>query len=121
MGKLAVRIELESQQLKFATRGKVLVAFLEFRQRGQEEGIALQGCSPSLALQGSAEPGAWLVEAPASLAPPPVKRLASRCARKERSQVKVSTVPALKGWQRIERPNTMRQRAHSPACSSKQA
>ena len=119
MGTVAARTELESQQLKFEASGKVLVAFLEVRQRGQEECIALRGRSTSLALRSSAEPVFWSVRAPASLAPPSAKRLASRCARNERREVKVSTLSALKGWQRIERSNTMRQRAQNPERSSK--
>ena len=75
----------------------------------------------SQALRTSAEPVSWSIQAPASLAPPPLKRLASRCARNERREVKSSTLSATKGWQRIGRSNTMRQRAQSPACSSKQA
>ena len=121
MGTVAARTELESQQLKFKAPGKVLVAFLEVRRHGQEEGLALQGCSPSLALRSSAEPVFWSVQAPASLAPPPAKRLASRCARNERREVKVSTLPAMKRWQRIGRSNTMRQRAQSSERSSEQA
>jgi hypothetical protein len=121
MATFAERTELESQQLKFEPPGKVLVAFLEVRRHGQEEGIALHGCSPSLALRSRAELVFWAAQAPASLAPPPVERLASRCARNERREVKGSTVSATKGWQRIGRSNTMRQRAQSPDRSSKQA
>ena len=118
---VAERTELESQQLKFEAQGKVLVAFLEVRRHGQEEGIALQGCSPSLALRNSAEPVFWSVQAPASLAPPPAKRLTSRCARNERCDSKVSTLPAMKGWRRIGRSNTMFQGVHSPERSSEEA
>ena len=56
MGTVAERTELESQQLKFEAPSKVFVAFLEVRRHGQGERIALQGCSPSLALRSSAEP-----------------------------------------------------------------
>ena len=56
MGTVAARTELESQQLKFEASGKVLVAFLEVRRHGQEEGLALQGRRPLLALRSSAEP-----------------------------------------------------------------
>ena len=121
MATVAACTELESQQLKFEAPGKVLVAFLEVRRHGQEEDIALHGCSPSRALRSSAEPVFWSVQAPATLAPPTVKRLTSRCARNERREVKVSTLPALKGWQRIGRSNTMQQRAQSPARSSEEA
>ena len=121
MGAVAERTELESQQLKSEAPGKVSVAFLEIRRHGQEEGLALQGCSPSLALRSSAEPVCQPAQAPASLAPPTVERLTSRCARNERRQVKISTLPALKGWQRIERSNTMQQRAQSPARHSEEA
>ena len=121
MATVAARTELESQQLKLEAPGKVLVAFLEVRRHGQEEGIVLQGCSPSLALRSSAEPVFRSIQAPASLAPPTVKRLASRCARNERREVKVSAVSATKGWQRIERSNTMLQRAQSLERSSEQA
>ena len=115
------RAELELQHLKFGAPSKDCVAFPDAQGHGQEEGIALHGCSPALALRSSAEPVFWSVEAPASLAPPTVKRLASRCSSNERREVKSPTVSASKGWQRIERSNTMRQRAQSPACSSKQA
>ena len=121
MGAIAEGTELKSQQLKFEASGKVLVAFLEIRRHGQEERLGLQGCRPSLAARSSAEPVSQPAQAPASLAPPTVQRLTSGCARNERRQVKVSTLPALKGWQRIGRSNKMGQRAHSPACSSKQA
>ena len=121
MGTVAARTELKSQQLKFEASGKVLVAFLEVRRHGQEEGVALRGCSPSLALRSSAEPVFWSVEAPASLAPPTVKRSASRCARSERHGVKASIVSATKSWQRIGRSNTMRQRAQSLERSSEEA
>ena len=121
MGTVAERTELKSRQLKFEALGKVLVAFLEVRQRSQKEGIALHRCGTSLALRSSAEPVFWSVRAPASLAPPSAKRLASRCARNERREVKVSTLSALKGWQRIERSNTMQRRAQSPARSSEEA
>ena len=121
MGTVAARIELESQQLKFEAPGKVLVAFLEVRQRSHKEGIALHRCGTSLALRSSAEPVLWSVQAPASLALPTMERLASRCARNERREVKSSTVSASKGWQQIERSNTMRQRARSPERSSEEA
>ena len=121
MATIAVRIELEAEQLKFEALGKVLVAFLEGRQLSQEESIALRRRSTSLALRSSAEPVFWSAQAPASLAPPTVKRLASRCARSERRVSKVSTLPAMKSWQRIERSNTMRQRAQSPERSSEEA
>jgi hypothetical protein len=120
MGTIAARTELESQQLKFEPPGKVMVAFLEVRPRGREEGSALHGCSPSLALRSSAEPVCWSVEAPASLAPPTVNRSANSCARYERREVKVSTVSATKGWRRIGRSNTMQQ-AQNPERSSEQA
>jgi hypothetical protein len=113
MAAFAERTELESQQLKFGASSKLWVAFLEVRRYGQEEGIALHGCRHSLALRSSAEPVLWPAQAPASLAPPTEQRLASRCARYERREVKVSTALATKGWQRIERSNTMRQRAQS--------
>ena len=58
MGAVAERTELESQQLKSEAPGKVSVAFLEIRRHGQEEGLALQGCSPSLALRSRAGPPA---------------------------------------------------------------
>ena len=121
MATLLEHTALESQPLKFGASSKVWVAFSEVRRHGQEEGIALHGCSPSQALRSSAEPIFWSVQAPASLALPFVQRLASRCARNECREVKVSTVSATKGWQRIERFNTMRQRAQSPVCSSKKA
>ena len=121
MGTVVARTELESQQLKFEAPGKVLVAFLEVRRHGQKEGIALQGCSPPLALRNSAEPIFWSVQAPATLAPPPAKRLTGRCARNECREVKVSTLPAMKVWRRIKRSNTMRQRVQSPERSSEQA
>jgi hypothetical protein len=90
MGTVAARTELESQQLKFEPHRKVLVAILEARWHGQEEGIALHGCSPSLALRSSAELVFWPAQAPASLAPPTVKRVAGRCARNERRDWKGS-------------------------------
>jgi hypothetical protein len=121
MATVAERTESESQQLKLEASGKVWVACTEVQRHGQEEGIALRGCSPSLALRSSAEPVFWSVQAPATLAPPPVERLASRCARNERREVKSSTVSATKGWQRIERSNTMLQRAQSPKRFSDQA
>ena len=121
MGTAAACTELELQQLKFGASSKVWVACMEGRRHGQEEGITLHGCSPSLALRSRAEPAFWSAQAPASLAPPPVKRLASRCAGNERCEVKSSTVSAPKGWQRIERSNTMRQRARSPERSSEKA
>jgi hypothetical protein len=77
--------------------------------------------SPPLALRGSAEPVFWAAQAPASLAPPPVECLASSCARNESREVKVSTVSATKGWQRIGRSNTMRQRAQSSERSPEEA
>ena len=115
------RTELELQQLKFGASSKLGSRFLEVQRHGEEEGIALHGCSPSLALRSSAEPVCWAVQAPASLAPSPAKLLASRCGRNERRKVKVSTVSATKGWQRIERSNTMRQWAQCPERSSEQA
>ena len=121
MGTVAAHIELKSQRLKFEASSKAWVTFLEVRRRRQEESITLDWSSPSLALRSSSEPIFWSVLAPASLAPPTVKRLTSRCARNERRDWKVSTLSALKGWQRIERSNTMRQRAQSPERSSKQA
>ena len=54
MGTIAERTELKSQQLKFEASGKVLVAFLGVRRHGHEEGLALQGCGPSLALRSRA-------------------------------------------------------------------
>jgi hypothetical protein len=99
MATFAERTELELQQLKSGTASKDWVAFSEVRRHSQEEGIALHRCSPSLALRSSAEPVFLPDQAPASLAPPPVKRLASRCARNERREVKVSTVSATKSWQ----------------------
>jgi hypothetical protein len=108
MGTFAERTELELQQLKFGTASKDWVAFSEVQRHGQEEGIALHGSSPSLALRGSAEPAFSPAQAPTSLAPPTVKRLASRCARCEARKVKGLNVSDTKGWQRIERSNTMR-------------
>jgi hypothetical protein len=105
MATVAARIELESQQLKFEAASKVWVAFPEARWHGE---VAPHSCSLSLAQRRSAEPVCWPVQAPASLAPPPVKRLANRCARNERRKVKSSNVSATKGWQRIGRSNTMR-------------
>jgi hypothetical protein len=90
MATFAERTELESQPLNFGASNKVWVAVLEVRRHGQEEGIALQGRSPSLALRRSAEAGFWSVRAPASLAPPTEQRLASRSARNERREVKVN-------------------------------
>ena len=121
MGTVAARAELESQQLKFEAPGKVLVAFLEVRRHGQKESLALQGYRPSLALRSSAEPVCWPVRAPATLAPPTEQRLASRCARNERREVKSSTLSATEGWQRIGRSNTMRQRVRSSERSSEEA
>ena len=121
MATFAERTELELQPLKFGASNKVWVALWEGRRHGQEEGIALHGCSPSLALRRSAEPGFWSVRAPASLAPPTEQRLASKCARNERREVKISTLSATKGWHRIERSNTMQQRMQSPARSSEEA
>ena len=121
MATVVVRAELQWQRLEAEASGKVWIAFLEVPKHGQDEGIALHGCSPSLALRSSAEPAFWSVQAPASLAPPTVKRLTGRCARHECRDWKVSTLSAPKGWQRIERFNTMRQRAQSPVCSSKKA
>ena len=121
MGTVAARTELESQQLKFEAPSGAWVSLQEVRQRGQEEGIALRRRSPWLALRSSAEPVCWPVRAPATLAPPTVKHLASRCAGNERREVKVSTVSATKGWQRIGRSNTMLRRAQSPARSSEEA
>ena len=113
------RAELELQQLKFGAPSKYWVAFPEVQRHGQEEGFALHGCGSALALRSSAEPIFWPVEAPASLAPPTVKRSASRCARSPRRDVKVSTVSVTKSWRRIGRSNTMLQRAQSPERSSK--
>jgi hypothetical protein len=121
MGTFAERTELELRQLKFGASSKDWVAFSEVQRHGQEEGIALHGCSPSLAPRSSAEPVFSPAQAPASLAPPTVKRLASRCARYEYREVKVSTVSATKSWQRTGRSNTMLQRAQSPERSSDQA
>ena len=121
MGTVAACNELQLQQLKFRASSKVWVACMEVRRHGQEEGITLQGCSPSLALRSRAELALWSVRAPASLAPPPAKRLASRCARTERRDVKSSTLSARKGWQRIERCNTIQQQAQSPERSSEEA
>ena len=121
MATVAEHTELELQRLKFGTFSKDCVTFSEDRRNGQEEGIALHRCSPPLALRSGAEPVFSHAQAPASLAPPTVKRSASRCARYERREVKVSTFSATKVWQRIGRSTTMRQRAQSPACSSKQA
>ena len=115
------RAELELQQLKFGASSKDWVAFSEVQRHGQEEGIALHGCSLSLALRSSAEPVFWSVEAPASLATPTLKRSGSRCARSERREMKVSTVSATKSWQGIGRSNTMRQRAQSLERSSEEA
>ena len=56
MGTVAERTELELQQLKFETPGKVLVSFLEVRRHGKEERIALHGRNTSLALRSSAAP-----------------------------------------------------------------
>ena len=121
MATVAERIELKSQQLKFEASSEAWVTLLEVRWHGQKEGIALHRCSPSLALRSSAEPVRWAIQAPASLAPPTVKRSASRCARNERRNEKVSILSALKSWQRIGRSNAMRQRAQSPECSSEEA
>jgi hypothetical protein len=121
MATFVERTALELQQLKFGASSKARVAFSDVQRHSQKEGIALHGRRPSLALRSSAVPVFSPAQAPASLAPPTVQRLASRCARNERREVKVSTVSATKGWQRIGRSNTMRQRAQSPACSSKQA
>ena len=121
MGTVAECTELESRQLKFEPLSKVLVAILEVRWHSQEEGITLHGCDPSLALRSSAKPACGPVQVPASLAPPTVKRFASRCARAERREWKVSILSALKRWRRIERSNTMLQRAQSPARSSEEA
>jgi hypothetical protein len=86
MAAFAERTELESQQLKFEASGRVWVACTEARRHGQEESIPL---SPSLALRSSAAPALWSVQAPASLALPFVQRLASKCARNERHEVRV--------------------------------
>jgi hypothetical protein len=56
MATFAERTELELRHLKFGASSKDWVAFSEVQQHGQEEGIALQGCSHSLALQSGAEP-----------------------------------------------------------------
>ena len=121
MATFAERTELELQQLKFGAPSKDCVAFPDVQMHGQEEGIALHWCGSAPALHSSAEPIFWSVEAPASLAPPTVKRSASRCARSARRDVKVSTFSVTKSWQRIGRSNTMLQRAQSPERSSKQA
>ena len=121
MATFAERTELEAQQLKFGASSKDWGAFSEVQRHGHEDGIALHGGSPALALRRSAEPVCWAVKAPASLAPRTVKRLASRCARNERRISKVSTLPATKSWPRIERSNTMRQGAQSPERSSEEA
>jgi hypothetical protein len=121
MATFAERAELELQRLKFGASSKDGVAFSEVQRHGQEEGIALHGCSHSLALRSSAESVFWPVEAPASLAPPSEQRSASGCARSERREVKVSTFSATKGWQRIGRSNTMQQRVQSPERSWKKA
>ena len=121
MAKFEERAELELQPLKFGASSKDWVAFSEVQRHGQEEGIALHGCSPALALRSSAEPVFWSVEAPASLAPPTVKRSATGCARSERREVKVSAVSATKSWQRIGRSNTILQRAQSSERSWKKA
>ena len=121
MATTAAHAKLESQQLKFEATGEAWVSLLEARQRGQEESTAFHRCSPSLALRSNAEPVFLSVQAPASLAPPTVERLASRCARNERREVKAPTVSATKGWQRIERSNTMQQRAQSPERSWEKA
>ena len=121
MGTVGASTELELQQLNFGASSKVWVAFSEVRRHGLEEGVALHGCSPWLALRSSAEPVFSPAQAPASLAPPTVKRSASRCARSARRDVKVSTFSVTKSWQRIGRSNTMLQRAQSPERSSKQA
>jgi hypothetical protein len=89
MAAVAARIELRSQQLQFEAASKIWVAFSEARRHGKREEFALHSCSLSLALRSSAEPVCQPVEAPASLAPPTVERLASRCARNERREVKV--------------------------------
>ena len=111
MAKAAARTELRSQPVKSEASGKVWVAFHEVWWYDHGEGVALHQGSPSLALRGSAEPVFWSVQAPATLAPPPAKRLTSRCARNERREVRVSTVSVTKSWQRIGRSNTMRQQA----------
>ena len=85
MATVAARIELRSQQLKFEAASNVWVPFSEARRHGKREELALHSCT----LCSSAEPVCWPVEAPASLAPPTVERLASRCARNERREVKV--------------------------------
>jgi hypothetical protein len=121
MGTVEARTELESQQLKFEASGGLASGSSEAWRHGQEEGIALHGCSHSLALRSSAESVFWPVEAPASLAPPSEQRSASGCARSERREVKVSTFSATKGWQRIGRSNTMQQRVQSPERSWKKA
>ena len=121
MGAVAARIALESQQLKLEPSSNVWAAFYGVWQHGQEEDIARPRCGPSLALRNSAEPVFWPAQAPASLAPQPVEPLTSRCARNERRELKVSTLSAMKGWQRIERSNTMLQRVQSPVRSSKKA
>ena len=107
MATVAERTELKSQRLKSEASSEAWVALLEVRRHGQEQGIALHRRSPSLALRSNAEPICWPVQAPASRAPPTVKRLTSRCARNERRNSKVSTLSALKGRQRIGRSNTI--------------
>jgi hypothetical protein len=89
MGTIAARTELESKQLKSGASSKVCFACLEVRRHRKEECFTLHWRSPSLALHGSAEPVFWPVQAPASLAPPPVKRSASGCGRNERREVRV--------------------------------
>jgi hypothetical protein len=116
------RTELELQGLKFGAPSKLWVACLGSSAAwpGRRH-RSLLGCSHSLALRSSAELVCWAVKAPASLAPPPVKHLASTCARYERREVKGSTVSATKSWQRTGRSNTMLQRAQSPERSWRKA
>jgi hypothetical protein len=120
MPTVAARIELELQLLKFGALVKVWVACSEVQRQAKEERTTLHRPSPPLELRSSAEPVFWPVQAPATLAAPPVKRSASRCARYGRREVKSSTVSATKGWKRIRRSNTMRQRAQSPERSSEE-
>jgi hypothetical protein len=121
MATFVERTALKLQQLKFGASSKDWVAFSEVQRHSQEEGIALHGRSHSLALRSSAEPVFSPAQGPASLAPPTVKRSASRCARNQRREVKSSAVSATKGWQRIGRSNTMQQQAQSPERSSEEA
>ena len=121
MSNVAAHIELKSRRQKFEALSKVRVTCLEVWRHVQEEVIALYSCSPSHALRKCAEPVCRAIRAPAPLAPPLVQRLASRCARNARRELKVPAVSDAKGWQRIGRSNTMRQLAQNPECSSEEA